>query len=253
MPLAPARDDQAFELHARRYGPRLLRHAYGILGNQHDAKDATQTALMKAFRALRDGAAPEVLLAWMLGICTNECRSMMRRTARDVELTDRFAAAQETAHDRAERRERIGALIDDLGELSQAQRTAFVLNRIADRPSTEVARSMGGTPAAVRALVHEADASLAEYRLGRELACEAVRERLLTGGGRSLRARRIRAYLRSCAGCRALAVRIVPGDPARRGSVLVPLPVMASWGRALLDGPAQAVVVAKGIGTAGLV
>lgn len=50
--------------------------------------------------------------------------------------------------------------------------------------------------------VFEARSALAEYGDGREVACENIRRSISDGDGRALRARRVRAHLRSCNGCR---------------------------------------------------
>lgn len=246
-PPASDGDDDAFALFAERFRPRLVRHARSILRHHHDAEDATQNALLKGFRALREGSAPECLLAWMLRVCSNECRVLQRAPATEVALTDALPARLETPEDRLERRERIDALLADLGELSEAQRTAFVLTRLADRSSADVARVLDRTPASVRALVHEADASLGEFRDGRMMSCDDVRDRLSSGGGRSRRARRISGHLRACPACRAYAEGI-----ARPARAWLPVPAAWGWTHALSGEATSVALSARGIGAAAM-
>jgi RNA polymerase sigma-70 factor (ECF subfamily) len=83
---ARAGDAHAFELLARSVLPVAYRLAAAILGSETEAADATQNALVAAWRELpnlRDDAAFE---AWFRRILVNECRMQLRRRARSREL-----------------------------------------------------------------------------------------------------------------------------------------------------------------------
>ena len=45
-------DDDAYELVVQRYGGRMLATARRLLGNDEDARDAVQEAMLSAFRAV---------------------------------------------------------------------------------------------------------------------------------------------------------------------------------------------------------
>jgi len=239
-------DDHAFATLDRRHRDRLLRHCRSVLGNADDAEEAVQGAMLKAFRAMSRGARPDSVLPWLLTICTNECRDLVRRRRTTSELPDALIAGGEEPHERAERRERLTTLRRDLEELPERQRRAFVLRRFADLPPAEVARRMGGSSAGVQTLVHEAHASLAEFEAGRSIPCATVRERIDGGDGRALRARRLRAHLRQCAACRDRAARLAPAVRGRRVAALLPLPAFVAAARALFKTGGMLAVGAAG-------
>lgn len=76
-------DIGAFNTLALSYQRQLFNVCYRMLGNPEDAADATQDALIAAFRGLRtfNGAATG-LRAWMLRIAINTCYDHLRRRQR---------------------------------------------------------------------------------------------------------------------------------------------------------------------------
>ena len=212
----------------------LLRQCTHVLRNGHDAEEAVQSALLKAYRAFSRGRRPESVLPWLVTIARNECFDMIRARRRTEELPLEVASDEIRPDDLIVQREDARALRADIAELPEAQRTALVLRVIGDLPHAEIAERLGGTPADARTLCHEARLSLAEFEEGRALACSAVLERIETGDGRALRARRIRAHLRACEGCRTAAEGIRAPRRSRLGG-LFPFPSLAAL-RALLAG-----------------
>jgi RNA polymerase sigma factor (sigma-70 family) len=69
-----------------------FRLAYVITGNAADAEDATQEALVKAWRALRRFRAGEPFRPWLLRIVANEARNRRRASGRRLRLALRAAA-----------------------------------------------------------------------------------------------------------------------------------------------------------------
>jgi RNA polymerase sigma-70 factor (ECF subfamily) len=88
-------DADAFDLLARQRIDSVYRTALGILGNPADARDATQEALIsawKSFGSLRDA---ERFDAWLYRITLNAARMVARkrRGVRELRLTDDAEAA----------------------------------------------------------------------------------------------------------------------------------------------------------------
>lgn len=72
-------DERAFaELVEVRRGP-LYAHCYQMLGSVHDADDAVQEALLKAWRALARFEARSSLRTWLYTIATNVCLRMIEQ------------------------------------------------------------------------------------------------------------------------------------------------------------------------------
>jgi RNA polymerase sigma-70 factor, ECF subfamily len=60
------------------------RTAYSLLKNEADAEDATQEAILKAYRALGSFRGDAKFSTWLLSIVFNEARGRLRQTNRSV-------------------------------------------------------------------------------------------------------------------------------------------------------------------------
>ncbi len=70
---------QAFEALVERYGRHVYNIAYRMAGNDADAKDLTQEAFIRVFRALRRVDPTAKLESWLYRIVTNLYIDMLRR------------------------------------------------------------------------------------------------------------------------------------------------------------------------------
>ncbi len=88
-------DVAAFNLLVLEYQRQLFNVCYRTLGNVEDAADATQDALLSAFRGLKTFNGPATgLRAWMLRIAVNTCYDQLRRRQRrPSESLDALGAA----------------------------------------------------------------------------------------------------------------------------------------------------------------
>jgi RNA polymerase sigma-70 factor, ECF subfamily len=144
---ARAGDERAFvELTAGHRGA-LHAHCYRLLGSVHDADDALQETLLRAWSGL-DGFEPRARLrAWLYRIATNVCLRMLERRSRapvaavDAHLEpypDGRAGALALALDAdpaaaVERREAIGlAFVAAMQLLAPKQRVVLVLRDVLD-------------------------------------------------------------------------------------------------------------------------
>jgi RNA polymerase sigma factor (sigma-70 family) len=188
--------------------------------------------MLSAYRALERGDRPGVVGAWLTTIARNECRDLIGRRRVEVPLPDALPSGTSDPADVVERRERMRELRSDLAELPDGQRTAIVLRSMGGMRHSEIAAVVGGSEQAARTLVYEARESLAEFAEGRALGCADVRARIDSGDGRALRARRVRAHIRVCEGCRAAA------GTRRTGKIagLIPVPAFLAALRGLFAG-----------------
>jgi RNA polymerase sigma factor (sigma-70 family) len=161
-----ALEDDAFARRSDAYLDRALGLACYILGDVHEAEDATQEAMARAWKARRTLREIEAFDAWIDRILVNTCRERLRhkRVIREAEFppegepdaVDRFGALFA--------RDSIGRA---LGSLSLDQRTVVVLRYWRDLSLEQIAERLGWPLGTVKSRLHYAHAVLRE-RLERD-------------------------------------------------------------------------------------
>jgi RNA polymerase sigma-70 factor (sigma-E family) len=132
----------------------LLRTAYLLTGNHHDAEDLVQTALVKTVpHWKRISGNPE---AYVRRILVHENISRWRRRKWREVSPDQAPEAAAPAEPTAERL----ALQDALGKLAPRQRAVIVLRYFDDLTEAETARLMGTSVGTVKSQSRDALARL---------------------------------------------------------------------------------------------
>src|SRR4029078_12104066 len=72
-------DADAFGELVRRWERRIFALAYGMLGREEDARDATQETFLAAFRNLRGFRGEAKVSSWLHRIAVNQCITRQRR------------------------------------------------------------------------------------------------------------------------------------------------------------------------------
>lgn len=169
-----ARDlDGTFEVLVRIHVDRCHAIALRILGNHADAEEATQDALVGAYRALSSFAPERIaqlhLRAWLATIVVNGCRNRLRRPAvAATPLEPLLAAGLEPAATDAAgdpeghhaRRARARVLADLVAALPERYRIPVVLRHVGDLSYPELAEVLGRPEGTLRAQVHRGLAML---------------------------------------------------------------------------------------------
>ena len=94
--LAAARggDEDAYRRLVEPHSRELHAHAYRMLGSVHDAEDAVQDALLRAWRGLPRFDGRSSLRAWLYKIATNTCLDAIARRRKRALPIDHVAAAE---------------------------------------------------------------------------------------------------------------------------------------------------------------
>jgi RNA polymerase sigma-70 factor, ECF subfamily len=171
-----ARDlDAAFDDLVIRHQDRLYSIALRILDDPRDAEEATQDALVRAYRALASYDPARIralrLPGWLTTIVLNRCRTVgARRTARgqpplplerpDGTTVEPAAGPSSAPAAVAERRDERDQWACRLAALPVAYRTAVVLRHVDGLAYPEIATVLGRPEGTVKAQVHRGLAML---------------------------------------------------------------------------------------------
>ena len=169
--------DHAFEVLFDRYHSRLLAFCRHMLRSQEDAEDVLQEVFVKAHAAMLADERYINVRPWLYRIARNRCLNHLRRPVPDGQdsMDTMIGDNGVTTADRVQTREEFRALVADVGELPETQRTALLLREIDALCYEEIAQTMETTVPAVKSLLVRARVSLAEATQSRHLTCGDVR------------------------------------------------------------------------------
>jgi RNA polymerase sigma-70 factor (ECF subfamily) len=180
---ACAGDEEAFRRLVEPHRAELHAHCYRMLGSLHDAEDALQEALLRAWRGLCRFEGRSALRRWLYRITTNACLNALARRPKRVLPIDYGPPADEpgtplsdpvwlepypdetlgledgyAAPDaRYEQREAVElAFVAALQHLPPRQRAVLVLREVLGFSAKEVSESLGTTVASVNSALQRA-------------------------------------------------------------------------------------------------
>jgi RNA polymerase sigma-70 factor (ECF subfamily) len=157
---AMAGDHDAFSELARGVIGRLYATAMLILRDPHRAEDATQEALVAAWRDLSALRDPDRFDAWLHRLlaraCYREARRGRRQWAIEMEVRPARSAEPDPAPDFADRDE----LERGFRRLDVDQRSVLVMHYYLGLTLDEVADALGVPPGTVRSRLHRATAMM---------------------------------------------------------------------------------------------
>ncbi|SLN27934.1 ECF RNA polymerase sigma factor SigE [Roseovarius gaetbuli] len=153
-----------------RLTPRVMGHAYRLLGNHAEAEDVTQEAMLRLWKIAPDWRQGEAkVTTWLYRVVANLCTDLRRR-ARGVALDSipepEDGRASVTDHMQAEARAE--ALQTALDQLPDRQRQAVVLRHIEGLANPEIAEIMDITTEAVESLTARGKRALTAALAGRQ-------------------------------------------------------------------------------------
>jgi RNA polymerase sigma-70 factor, ECF subfamily len=247
-------DEEAFRRLVEPYRGALQAHCYRMLGSVHDAEDALQDAMLRAWRGLPRFEGRSSFRSWLYTIATNTCLNEIARRPKRVLPVDYAGAAD--PHDgpgepvvesiwiepypdehlglegglagpeaRYEQREGVElAFIAALQHLPATQRAVLILREVLGFSAKEVAESLETTVAAVNSGLQRARKAV-EERLP-EQSQQATLEALGDDGLRQL----VNAYVEAWERQDVDAVVAMLTEDAT-----IAMPPLASWFRGHAD------------------
>lgn len=144
----------AYEAIVRRYQRGLFNVALRMLGNYEDARDATQTAFIKAYEHLDTFDPEQRFFTWLYRILKNECLNVIR--ARRPTTTVSMDLPAGHGGDPVEQRERQQAIQSALLTLSTDYREVVVLRHFTDLSYEEIAVALGIPATKVKSRLYSA-------------------------------------------------------------------------------------------------
>jgi RNA polymerase sigma-70 factor, ECF subfamily len=165
-----------------RYLPSFYRKAYRHLGNEADAEDAVQEALLSAYRHLDQFKGEAQMSTWLTAIVTNCARMQLRKRPRQAHvslderfgedqefcLSDQLAAGEPSPEEETRASELHGNLLRFVAQLSPPLRKAFQLRELDGLSTSEAAEVLGVADGTVKAQLARARAKLKRL-MGRAL------------------------------------------------------------------------------------
>ena len=162
---ATAGDAAAFEQIMIHSQQRVLAITWRILGNEADARDASQEVFLRVYKYLKRFNPEQDFFAWLYGITINVCRDIakkrQRHQARFTSLTETgeaFAvgADQRGVEEIVQRSQERNLIATALTALSYKERVAVVLRDIEGLSTEEVARILKSSATTVRSQISSA-------------------------------------------------------------------------------------------------
>ena len=157
-------DAQAFTTLVDRHLQPCLRFATRMLGSRHDAEDATQEALLRAYRALGSFEPDGNFRTWLFTILVNRCRTAMLQRSRYVRrvVTDGDMLQSAVVGDEAGAAELRVEIERAVARLEPEQREAFLLKHVEQLGYVEMAAVTGVGVSALKMRVKRACERLQE-------------------------------------------------------------------------------------------
>jgi RNA polymerase sigma-70 factor (ECF subfamily) len=166
-------DKAAFEQLMMHSEQRVMAMTWRMLGNEADARDASQEVFMRVYKYLKRFRRDQNFFAWLYGITVNVCRDFLKQrqshNGRFVSFGEEAGEADEVADEhpdaeqvlvQAQQRELIAKA---MATLPFKERASIVLRDVEGLSTEEVARIMKSSATTVRSQISSARKKIRIY------------------------------------------------------------------------------------------
>jgi RNA polymerase sigma-70 factor (ECF subfamily) len=150
-------DDDAYRTLVDRHSRSVFRLAFRMTGNEQDSEDVVQETFMRAYKQLHRYEARSSFATWLYRIAANYSLDLVRRKKRHGEIALQETATEEemgevihtiASSDPGPDRLMFSGAVQEkvaktLDELSQQERTAFVLRHFEGQSIEEISAALG--------------------------------------------------------------------------------------------------------------
>lgn len=164
-----AGDVESFELLISSYDKRAYNIAYRIMGNEEDAKDMAQEALLRVFRSIKDFKGQSSFSTWLYRIVTNVCLDELRKRknenyismdssiqTEEGELHLELCSDKETPEVAYERTEQMELIKSAIRNLNEEYRSVIVLRDIQGFSYEEISNMLDCSLGTVKSRINRA-------------------------------------------------------------------------------------------------
>lgn len=164
-------DGKAARFLTMRLLPKVLAQATRMLGNQSEAEDVAQDAMMRLWKVAPDWRQGEAQVStWLYRVVANLCTDRLRKRRGSMSLDQVAEPLDETPTVAAQMqsRARMAALSDALASLPERQAQAVALRHLEGLPNPEIAQIMDISVRSVESLTARGKRTLANILAGRK-------------------------------------------------------------------------------------
>ena len=141
------------------YSKLLFRVAHSVLRSQAEAEDVVQDAFVRVLEHRRSLPAVRDMRLWLVSIAWNlalDRRRRIRPQQMDESFAQGLAGRNVPTDDALEEAQRVKSVLHELERLPKAERHALLLSAIEELETSEMAKVLGRSESAVRALLFRA-------------------------------------------------------------------------------------------------
>jgi RNA polymerase sigma-70 factor (ECF subfamily) len=150
---------------AETYSGLLFRVAYSVLRSRAEAEDVAQDVFVRILKRSPDSLTVRDLRVWLIRITWNlsiDRRRRIRPEQIDEDFAKSLVATNAPADEALDDAQRMKAVLRELEKLPRAERQVLLLSTVEELETLEVAKVLGRSESAVRALLFRARTRLRE-------------------------------------------------------------------------------------------